>query len=237
MKEARKRIQECIDAKTTKLVLNQLKLFKLPDNLPNTLTHLHCSYNHLTELPSKLPDSLVVLNCCNNQISKLPDVFPSSLEVLSCANNQIEQLPDHLPESLKFLNCHTNNISKLPTKLPDSLEELYCSKNNIMHLSDHLPKRLRTLTCSHNPIEEFPNLPDSLTTLWFIETAISKFPVKLLKNDCEILCFDSDAVFFNSAIEVVKKYRWKKRFIQWIVCMRMRQFVDPDCSKIVASYV
>ena len=122
MDEAKKRIQECIDSKSTKLDLSDLGLTVLP-SLPESLQKLYCSYNQLTELPHSvlevrngvtyflpLPDSLQSLHCSSNQLSVIPSL-PLSLQVLFCSNNQLTRLP----LSLRINKCKVwcNNKDEL----------------------------------------------------------------------------------------------------------------------------
>lgn len=95
------------------------------------VTHLNCSYNHLTSLPDLLPESLKEFRCSVNELTRLP-ALPKSLKKLFCNSNQITKLPDVLPDHLEALYCSNNPLSYIPFMkvrprlfVPDNLKEKY----------------------------------------------------------------------------------------------------------------
>ena len=66
MEFALQRITNCINNKSTELILSNLNLDYLPNNLPSSLQTLYCSHNQIKEL-NNLPSSLQTLSCSNNQ--------------------------------------------------------------------------------------------------------------------------------------------------------------------------
>ena len=137
MEFALQRITNCINNKSTELILSNLNLDYLPNNLPSSLQTLYCSHNQIKEL-NNLPSSLQTLDCSNNQIKELNN-FPSSLQTLFCDNNQIIEL-NKLPSSLQTLYCYNNQIKEL-NKLPSSLQSLYCNNNQYLHITKSIAIR------------------------------------------------------------------------------------------------
>ena len=123
----------------------RFKSSKLPE-LPNSLIELYCSRCNLKELPKNLPISLENIYCSLNRITKLPKELPNGLILLDCSNNFLKNLPK-LPNSLKNLDCCNNSLKELPKILPDTLFSLLCINNYL------------------NDLDNFPDLPDTLTTL------------------------------------------------------------------------
>ena len=105
-------------AKTSGILsVENLGLSRLPD-LPETLTHLNCSFNELTILPD-LPKSLQVIQCQFNHLSSLPEL-PNNLTELYCQFNSLTVLPNMRNTQLQCFSCYQNKIqyiSDIPTIL------------------------------------------------------------------------------------------------------------------------
>lgn len=110
---AKKRIQQCIEKKEMYLHLSDIGLTELPDNIPDTITRLDCSYNQLETLPNKLPKALKYLNCSHNRLKSFPNNLPITLRVLNCSHNCLVHL-NNLPK-LETLRCHENLLVKVPS--------------------------------------------------------------------------------------------------------------------------
>ena len=117
---AQHRIKECIENKDTGLDLSHLKLTELPNNLPESLTHLFCNHNNLTELPNNLHGSITDIWCRNNNLSRLPDNLPDSLIYLNCVNNKITELR---PDILKIKYFYFDGDDKM------DLIKKYCANH------------------------------------------------------------------------------------------------------------
>lgn len=219
------------------------QITSLSEKLPKSLKELYCDNNRLVLLPDKLPKSLEILHCYRNRIIRLPDNLPDSLVQIGCSDNKISKLPKKLPKMLREMQCCNNQITKLPDNLPDSLVEFWCDNNQITELPDKLPKSLEVLHCAGNKITSLTKLPDTLKKLDCSRNYnLTYLPLKLRKNNCQVLWIaDVEKLYWNRAIIVtgveLNKKRWKRRFYQWIICKKMHQYVDPDCSKIITGYV
>jgi Leucine-rich repeat (LRR) protein len=86
MEEAQRRIKKCIQYGETSLNIFGLELKELPNNLPNNLTRLDCSFNKITKLEN-LPNNLTILICSYNKIAKLENL-PNNLIELNCYYNK-----------------------------------------------------------------------------------------------------------------------------------------------------
>jgi Leucine-rich repeat (LRR) protein len=139
-----------------------LSINELP-NIPDGVKVLICYGTGLRNLPENLPDSLTHLCCAANHLIRLP-ILPPRLEHLSCTSNNLVELPI-LPTSLLNLWCDSNELETLPS-LPQSLWILSCAKNRLRSLPV-LPPNLKKLNCSNNDIAELPDLPESLSALDF----------------------------------------------------------------------
>jgi uncharacterized repeat protein (TIGR01451 family) len=134
------------------------------DELPATLTHLHCNgFRYLTSLPA-LPPGLRYLDMSNVAINALP-ALPNSLQwlnVSSCVN--LTALPA-LPPNLKWLNTTwCINLMALPA-LPVGLKYIEASNCGRITYLPTLPLALDTLICSNCQLTSLPALPSSLTYL------------------------------------------------------------------------
>jgi len=203
MEEAMRRIEE-YDPSEKSLDLTELDLTHLPEDLPEDLETLFCSYNKLKEI-IKLPINLKKLYCGNNteltEIKELPKhleeiqcascnlkslpELPNSLIELYCTNNKIESLPN-LPESLQSLVCFNNKLRELPN-LPNHLNRLICYKNKIRRLPN-LPNGFVELSCSENELVRLPELPNSLENLeckFNRLNSLPELPTNLRELNCE----------------------------------------------------
>jgi Leucine-rich repeat (LRR) protein len=141
-------------------VLSNLKYY-------TKLKSFDCSKCDLVELPENLPNSLETLICSFNRLTRLPNLDNlTQLQFLWCNNNILSHLPSlsNLTK-LELLNCSVNNLIKLPEKLPNSIQFLYCWINKLEELPEILPKSLFHLHCYHNKLKLLPDLPDSLIYL------------------------------------------------------------------------
>ena len=136
---------------------------KLPE-LPNSLIELYCSRCNLKELPENLPISLKNIYCSLNKITKLPKELPNGLICLDCSNNFLKNLPK-LPNTLKYLDCSDNSLKKLPKILPNKLFSLLCVNNYL------------------NNFDNFPDLPDTLTTLLCSQTFSINDNINSIRNN------------------------------------------------------
>jgi Leucine-rich repeat (LRR) protein len=142
------------------------------NKLPNGLKKLYintdiCSKSSpIHQLPNNLPDSITHLACTNTGIYKLPDKLPSQLHKLVMDGNMTLTTLDNLPDSLHFLSCghifagKRSNIKTI-TYFPPNLKHININNNNIRQLPE-LPLGLETLACDNNPLEELPDLPSTL---------------------------------------------------------------------------
>lgn len=131
------------------LNLSRCYLTELPP-LPPGLTRLFCERNRLTHLPDDLPDTLKFIDCSFNNLTCLPSTLPRDLDQLYCVNNRIRSLPLRFPPRLRILYCSDNLLTCLPPSLPPSLEYL-CTYSDIIpprHVGESLEKYHRRLTVS-----------------------------------------------------------------------------------------
>ena len=145
---------------TRKTILSNLKNY-------TQLKLFNCSRCDLVELPENLPNSLMTLICSYNRLTRLPNLDNlTNLESLWCNNNILKELPSlsNLTK-LELLNCSCNILIKLPEILPNSLRYLYCWINKLEILPEILPNSLFHLQCYHNKLKILPDLPDSLIYL------------------------------------------------------------------------
>ena len=109
--EVKRRIELCLENKSTTLDLSGLGLKSIPNNLPNSLQRLNCSHNQITSISNNLPNSLQRLNCSFNQITSIPNNLPNSLQILECDNNKYLHISTEIAK--KFELKETINYNKI----------------------------------------------------------------------------------------------------------------------------
>ncbi|KAF7245255.1 PH domain leucine-rich repeat-containing protein phosphatase 1 [Varanus komodoensis] len=121
--------------------------------IPNYLTYMDVSRNHLESLPEWVCDSrkLEVLDLGHNQIRELPArLFCNvSLRKLLAGHNQLARLPERIERThVEVLDVQHNLLTELPSNLllkTDSLRYLNASANKLEMLP---PATLSEETCS-----------------------------------------------------------------------------------------
>lgn len=214
------------------------EITELPE-ISNSVKDLNCSHNKIEQI-LHLPEDLEELNCSYNELTKLPKL-PTNLKILFCDNNQITELPDDLP-NLQKIYCGDNRITKLPENLPESLKELHCSNNLLTSLPKKLPPTLKIITCQHNKITNLNTTDFPASLMWLVCHAnnIKEIPFKLLVFKCEISCGNYSEVLDVSAKNLLKRninrIKWKKFFLQWILCKKLINKNLNHCSYLIAQY-
>jgi Leucine-rich repeat (LRR) protein len=85
----------------------------LPENLPDGLQFLSCSYNNLTSLPDYLPDGLQRLWCNYNTLTSLPNNLPDCLQEIRCGKISMYPNLARLPtiqEKILYIQKVNNEI-------------------------------------------------------------------------------------------------------------------------------
>ena len=109
-----------------------------------------------------------------------------------------------------------------PEKLPDSLQIISCYNNQITKINFNLriPKSLKYLNCKQNMLEEI-----SLKLL-------------IIEN---FNCDNKNILIQKSAENIlkkgIKKIKYKKYILQWIICKKLININLSDCSFIIAQYI
>jgi Leucine-rich repeat (LRR) protein len=101
---------------STVLNLSQLNLTKLPENLPENLTVLYCSFNQLTKLPENIPANLTKLYCHDNKLTTAPEKY----------KDIIFDYPMLLIKIEEYTIYRTNLVNEIPLRL---IQEKYLLSN------------------------------------------------------------------------------------------------------------
>ena len=137
-------------------------LTNLPENLPDSLSVLHCPDNHLTDIPI-LPESLNTFYAWDNNFETI-DLSIGLKSVILSRNYSLSDI-GNLPPELRQLRLTSCPITSIQT-LPNNLRELDLCHTNINYLPE-LPESLEELYIQGTPLINLPNLPDSLEILSF----------------------------------------------------------------------
>lgn len=129
-------------------------------NLPAGLEKLVISHQMLTELEN-LPKSLVHVDCQYNHLRHLDVSALNKLRVLQLSENRVEAL-ENLPESLEELYCDNNRIRVLNLRDLLQLRVLHLSGNRAV-IVENLPPSIVDFTSDNNPYLEvqYANLHNS----------------------------------------------------------------------------
>jgi len=170
--------------------LNLLKTLKLSYNLINNIKipvnviHVELNNNMLTELPQL--NNIKYLNCSENRIEKVIienqlGEFPSSgniLLTLELSDNDIRVVSgiDKLT-ALHSLELNNNFLTEFPNISYD-LKSLDLDNNNITVFPNLKPYKLHDISINNNLIRHISGdmLPDTLTTLNYLDNIIDKCP-------------------------------------------------------------
>ena len=147
--EAMTRIEAAQSSGAKKLDLAELGLTTLPACLHElgSLKELVLNDNNLTALTA-LPENLRTLEANNNELAALP-ALPAKLRTLEAYGNALTELPP-LPAKLMELDVARNALT------------LTTGPNGAAII---LPPDLRDLDVRWNPVEKFPVLPNSLSSM------------------------------------------------------------------------
>ena len=130
----KKRIDEFYKSKSTTLDLSNLKMRKLPKNIPNNVKYLFINNNKLSTIDElKNLNNLIVLDCSYNKLTNLYNL-PDTYE-LNCRNNLLRNI-SYLKKSIKIekLDCSFNNIDKIP--IIKNLKIIHCNNNKLFSLPE-----------------------------------------------------------------------------------------------------
>ena len=97
-----------------------MRLSRIPA-LPETVTHLDCSFNQLTALDVSGCTVLTHLDCSANQLTNLDVSGCTALTTLSCYANQLTNLDVSGCKALKTLSCYANQLTNLDTSANTAL--------------------------------------------------------------------------------------------------------------------
>jgi len=175
--DAKRRIKQCIQNRTTVLRLKDLGLRHLPSEVATLtwLTELWIIGNQITELPEFIGQlrELKTLILQRNPIRRVSAKLSllTNLEVLaiedakpSAANSTIGKLA-----SLKILILENMGLDEFPDWILNlkNLEQLYLENNQLMNLPTSLSRlsQLRVLSIRGNPIKQLPSSMLSLKDL------------------------------------------------------------------------
>jgi hypothetical protein len=153
--------------------LSNLKIDKLPSELPHNTESLHLRHTLIHTIPD-CPDSLTYLDVSNTWALRSIAYFPPMLQKFICYCSVLESLPSHAPPTLTTFICTYSNIHKLP-QLPESVKIINCSRTQISEIHS-LPQKLEYLDCSYTNIQTLPPLPNSLKYLDIRGTKIAHLP-------------------------------------------------------------
>lgn len=160
------RIKECKESKGTYLDLNNMKLKKIPFQLPKTLKYLFLSENNIKKIGDlSYLTELEVLDLSFNKLKTVPKL-PPNLHELSCKSNRLTSIDTY---DMKILDCSMNMLKKIEFKG----EILDCSKNAIKTIK--CTDRLKKLFCAENKLKDLP-LSNNMTELDCTKNRISSVP-------------------------------------------------------------
>lgn len=161
-------------------------------SLFQNVEELQAKNEYLKNLPQALfsLNKLKDLNVSHNKLKTIGDdiVKLKSLNILDISNNMLSHLPDSLCglEKLERLNVEYNLLKKLP-----SLEKL---------------PQLDSLSAYNNEIEEFSELPESLTWLNLHNNKLKQLPESIVKlKNLKTLVLSSN--FFDTFPEEILKLK------------------------------
>jgi hypothetical protein len=157
LKEARRRIEQCMDLWETELDLSDLGLEEVPPELEHGsfIVVLTLAHNRLQDLPSWFErfDVLQHLDLSNNRLAVLPRVICGipQLKSLNLRGNELSSLPESMEglSSLETLDLSRNRLNAVPEALGSmkALRKLDLNLNRI----DKLPEKIRRLS-SDEPV-------------------------------------------------------------------------------------
>ncbi len=157
--------------------------------LPQTLDRIYCDFNQITSLPP-LPSNLTFLFCYDNQLANLP-ILPNTLTWLRCQNNLLTTLPN-MPDSIQFVGCDHNQITHLPSMAGSALVQFMCFNNQLQELPE-LPPSLFSMWCNDNPLKCLPVLPNALANFNCTNTLVTCLPNMPLSFDSTMFWADFPA--------------------------------------------
>jgi hypothetical protein len=152
LKEALRRIEQCMELWETELDLSDLGLEAVPPELEhgNFIAALTLAHNRLQDLPLWFERFNVLqhLDLSNNRLTVLPRVICSipQLKSLNLRGNELSSLPESMEglSSLETLDLSRNRLNAVPEALGDmkALRKLNLNLNRI----DKLPEKIRRLS-------------------------------------------------------------------------------------------
>ncbi|MDR2303305.1 MAG: AAA family ATPase [Treponema sp.] len=152
LKEACRRIEQCMDLWETELDLSDLGLEEVPSELErgSFIAVLTLAHNRLQDLPPWFERFNVLqhLDLSNNRLAVLPRVICSipQLKSLNLRGNELSSLPESMEglSSLETLDLSRNRLNAVPEALGSmkALRKLDLNLNRI----DKLPEKIRRLS-------------------------------------------------------------------------------------------
>ncbi len=177
--EAKRRIKQVLNDKSTVLDLSGLELESLPDSIGQlshlqTLNLLNTPLQQLPESVGKL-SSLQTLELSHTQLQELPDSIGqlSHLQTLNLLNTPLQQLPESVGKlsSLQTLELSHTQLQELPDSIGQlsHLQTFNLLNTPLKQLPESVGKlsSLQTLELSHTQLQE---LPDSIGQLSHLQT-------------------------------------------------------------------
>lgn len=178
------------------------------ENLPSTLTWLHCSDNKISQLDLRACSQLNTLRCSFNRLETIDvsnlgclqvyecehnrlttlGVLPSSIEELICSYNNITSL-GQLPVSLVKLECVDCNLSSLDVRRCPLLTILNCASNKFTSLDVSSCTELSTLNCDGNQLK---SLDTSMCNIGLISCSFNVLQtLSVHKNTIHVICISN----------------------------------------------
>lgn len=239
LQEAKKRIEEALEADARELDLRGLHLANLPESLEQLLNleQLLLGRNRLTTVPDWLGQltHLQTLQVSDNQLTALPESLGqlSQLQVLDLAQNHLTALPESLGQlsQLQRLDVANNILLTLPESLGQlsNLRILRFSHNIITAIPEFLSRlsQLQALYATRNRVAILPDAISQLSqlqTLQLSENLLRTLPTCILSlKRLEQLDLNGNPLYPELAaandegLEAVKRYLQAKADAQVVL--------------------
>ena len=169
-------VSECIQDKTTDLLLDDLGLVEVPDlHELYWVEKLDLSKNHIIKVTRNLfPPNLKILILNQNNIKYLDHKdIPESVEVLKLLANQIGHFDGSDFKALLKLNISVNCLERF--YFPPNIIRLDISTNTLETIG-HFPETLLKIKCNDNMFTSFPYINNNLVYADISSNRFSEMP-------------------------------------------------------------